>query len=154
MKTKIPNIWYKYEPQLKAYLLSLRDVRNVGSLAFVVLVLLISWSGVKAVQSNYRLQQQVGQLAQQIEVAKLQNSNQILQNNYYTTSQYQEITARQNFGLAAPGETELLVPKTVALAHTVAMPSDKELHPPAKQKPFWQQNFEDWMDFFLHRTQV
>lgn len=152
MKTKIIEIWSRYEEPLRAYLLSLRDVRNVGSLAFVILVLLISWSGIKAIQTNYQLQQQVGKLQQQIELSKLQTSTQKLQNNYYTTSQYLEVTARQNFGLAAPGETELLVPKDVALAHTVPMPTSEEVNPPAKKKPFWQQNFEDWMDFFFHRT--
>ncbi len=152
MKTKISDTWRAYEERAKAYLLTMRDVRSVGSLAFVVLVLLISWSGAKAIQTNYRLQQEVGQLSQQIEVMKLQNSNQRLQNAYYTTSQYLEVTARQNFGLATPGETVLLVPKDVALAHTVSMPSEAETNPPAKHKPFWQQNFEDWMDFFFHRT--
>ncbi len=153
LNTKIADTWRRYEEPLKAYILSLRDVRNVGSLAFVVLVLLISWSGAKAIQTNYQLQQQVGKLGEEIEVAKLQNSNQKLQNAYYSTSQYREITARQNFGLAAPGEVELLVPKEVALAHTAAMPDTEKTAAIAKKKPFWQQNFEAWMDFFLHRSQ-
>lgn len=153
MKTKILDIWNQYEPPVRAYVLSLRDVRNVGALVFVVLVLLISWSGVKAIQTNYGLQRQVSRLQQENAVKKLQNDNQRLQNNYYTTSQYREVTARQNLGLAAPGETVLLVPKDVALAHTVPMPSEKTTSAPAKSKPFWQANFEAWMDFFLHRSE-
>lgn len=151
MKTKILDIWNRYEPPVRAYILSLRDVRNVGSLVFVVMVLLISWSGVKAIQTNYGLQKKISQLQQQNTIAKLQNENQKLQNNYYTTSQYREVTARQNYGLASPGETVLLVPKDVALAHTVPLPNEKEAIPPAKNKPFWQENFEAWMDFFFHR---
>ena len=145
--------WQRYETPIKEYILSLRDVRNVGSLAFLVLVLLISWSGVKAIQTNYTLQQEVMQLQQENEVAKLRTSNQELENAYYNTPQYLEVTARQNFGLAAPGETELLVPKSVALAHTTPLPIDSVANPVAKHKPLWQQNFEDWMDFFFHRTQ-
>ncbi len=137
--------------KLKMYVLSLRDPRNVGSLAFVVLVLLITWSGVKAVQTNYTLQQHIDQLSQENAVAHLKNENQKLQNEYYTTSQYLELTARQNFGLAAPGETELLVPKEVALAHTVPMPDATEATGGYAKKAPWRQNFEEWINFFLHR---
>jgi hypothetical protein len=50
----------------------------------------------------------------------LQNENDDLKNAYYKSPQYLELSARQNFGLAAPGEKELLVPKAVALAHVPA----------------------------------
>ncbi len=152
-KTKIIEVLRRYEAPVKEYILSLRDVRNVGSLAFLVLMLLISWSGVKAIQTNYKLQQEVTQLQQEDQVAKLRNSNQKLENAYYNTPQYLEVTARQNFGLIAPGETELLVPKAVALAHTKPLPREVVTGTVAKHKPVWQQNFEDWMDFFFHRAQ-
>jgi cell division protein FtsB len=154
LKTNMLELWSRYEEPAKAYILSLRDVRNVGSLAFVVLVLLISWSGVKAIQTNYLLQQQVARMQQQNEVKRLQNETQKLENNYYSTSQYREVTARQNFGLASPGETVMLVPKEVALSSTVAAPEDEGKAQPAKSKPFYQENFEAWIDFFFHRTQV
>lgn len=137
--------------KLNGYLVSLRDVRNVGALVFVVLVLLISWSGAKAIQTNYQLQQEVARLEQENDVKKLQNDNQKLQNEYYTTSQYREVTARQNFGLAAPGETVLVVPKDVALSHTVPMPESESKIPATAQRPFWQENFQAWVDFLLHR---
>lgn len=127
-------------------------MRNVGSLAFIALVLLLSWSGVKAIETNYRLQQQISSLAQQGAVMRLQNDNQKLENAYYTTPQYYEVTARQNFGLAAPGETVLLVPKNVALSHTIPLPVDKTKTIVTKKRQFWQENFQAWMDFFLHRS--
>lgn len=136
----------------RAYLLSLRDIRNVGLLVFTIIVLLISWSGVKSIQTNYGLQKQIAKLTQENEVRKLQNSNLAYQNQYYNTPQYLEVTARQNLGLAAPGETELLVPKDVALAHTVKQPDVAETAPSQVPKlPFWQRNFQAWVDFFLHR---
>ena len=152
-KTKLHETWQRYEASTKEYLLSLRDVRNVGSLVFLILMLLISWSGIKAIQTNYKLQQEVTQLQQEDQVAKLRNNNQKLENEYYTTPQYLEVTARQNFGLLAPGETELLVPQAVALAHTKPLPKDSSVASTAKHKPVWQQNFEDWIDFFFHRAQ-
>jgi cell division protein FtsB len=102
------NILNRLEPYLdygRAYILSLRDVRNVGLLVFTVIVLLISWSGVKSIQTNYGLQKQIVRLTQENEVRSLQNTNLALQNRYLDTPQYLEISARQNLGLAAPGET-------------------------------------------------
>lgn len=132
---------------------SLRDVRNLGAAVFVLLILLVSWSGAKAIQTNYQLQQDVARLQQQNEVKKLQNDNQKLQNQYYTTSQYREVTARQNFGLAIPGETVLVVPKDVALAHTVPMPDSTRARTVTAKKPAWQENFQAWVDFLLHRVE-
>jgi len=149
------NIETKLEPYIAAarrYVLSLRDIRNVGLLLFTVIVLLVSWSGVKSIQTNYSLQKQISTLQQQNDVTKLRNANQALQNQYYGSSQYREVTARANLGLAAPGETELLVSNDVALAHTVQQPATATT--PASEVPklpFWRRHFQAWMNFFLHR---
>ncbi len=143
----------QYFELAKAYILSLRDVRNVGMLAFVVLVIIVSYSGARAVQTNYALQKQVYELDKANDVQRLTNDNLGLTNEYYKTSQYLEVAARQNLGLAAPGETVLLVPKAVAVAHTVPMPADEKTTPKAeKALPFWQRNFRAWVDFFLNRS--
>jgi cell division protein FtsB len=148
------NIKQKIEPYTNmaySYVLSLRDVRNVGLLVFTIIVLLISWSGVKSIQTNYGLEQQAVQLQQEDNVQGLENANQALQNQYYNTNQYLEVTARENFGLGAAGETELLIPQSVALAHTVAEPGSGSTVSKVPKQPFWQRNFESWMNFFLHR---
>ncbi len=93
------------------------DVRNIGLYIFSIIVLAISWSGVKTVQSNYELQKKISELNQQNEVLKLQNENADLQNKYLNTNEYLDISARQNLGLAAPGEKVLIVPKNVALKY-------------------------------------
>jgi cell division protein FtsB len=150
-KTNIIQRFDPYTEAIRAYVLSLRDVRNVGLLVFTVIVLLISWSGVKSIQTNYGLQKQIAQLQQENQVQNLENSDQALQNQYYNTNQYLEITARENLGLAAPGETELLVSQSVALAHTVKEPGTIATPSEVPKQPFWQRNFEAWMNFFLHR---
>jgi len=147
----------KIEPHaaaLRTYVLSLRDIRNVGLLVFTVIVLLISWSGVKSIQTNYGLQKQISALRQQNDVQKLKNTNLALQNQYLGTSQYLEVTARQNLGLIASGETELLVSKDVALAHTVKQQNTAVASPEVPNRPSWQRNFQSWIDFFLHRNTV
>ncbi|HSX05256.1 MAG TPA: septum formation initiator family protein [Candidatus Saccharimonadales bacterium] len=151
------NILAKLEPynaMLRAYVLTLRDVRNVGVLVFTVILVLITWSGIKAVQTNYGLQKQISQLQQENDVQKLQNANLAFQNQYFTTNQYKETTARQNLGLGTAGEIELLIPKNVALAHTVKQPSASTVSVAVPAQPFWQHNFRAWIDFFLHRGTI
>ncbi len=135
------------------YALQLKDVRVLGLAAFVILILLVSWSGVQVIQTNYDLQKQISKLQQQGTVAQLENTNLKLRNEYYNTNQYLELTARKQFSKAAPGEKVLLVPKSVALAHTIELPKEAQQAKtsPAAHKPTYQRNFESWIGFLLHR---
>ena len=151
-KTNITNKLDPYAVGIRAYILSLRDVRNVGLLVFTVIVLLISWSGVKSIQTNYGLQKQAAQLQQENQIQSLENDDLALQNEYYNTNQYLELTARANLGLGTSGETELIVPQSVALAHTVKEPSSSPVTSVVPKQSVWERNFEAWMDFFLHRN--
>jgi cell division protein FtsB len=148
METKI----HHYTSTLYQFVDRFRDVRFAGQIVFVGLVLLISWSGVKAIQANYGLEKQVVSLSQQINIQKLENENQQLQNNYYRSSQYLELSARQNFGLADAGEQELLVPQNVALSFTSKVPvTATKVGVSAVKQSKSQLNFETWVNFFLHR---
>lgn len=140
-----------YEQQLLHYALSLRDPSKAGQLAFVIIVLLISWSGVKTIQTNYALQQQIAALQQQNSLKQLQDNNQKLSNEYYNSDQYLELAARENFGLAAPGEKELIVPRSVALANTSNIPVTTASNAAIVKVPAYQNNFQAWVNFFLHR---
>jgi cell division protein FtsB len=139
------------QPQIKQF----QDVRVMGLAVFAVLAVLVSWSGVKVVQTNYELQRQISRLQQENEVGQLDNNNLKLKNQYFNTNAYLELAARRQFGKAAKGEKLLLIPRSVALAHTVNIP--KTSTPVIKNQahqPFYQHNFESWMDFFLHRPIV
>jgi len=132
--------------------LGLRDIRVAGQVVFGIIVVLVSWSGVKAIDTNYQLQQQITTLQQQNDLQQLENSNLGLQNDYYNSDQYLELSARQNFGLGLPGEKELIVPKNVALAYTVPISSsDGTSAKPAVEAPAYQKNIQAWVNFFLHR---
>ena len=153
MQEKIQTYKEGLAQQAARYKERFQDVRFVGLMIFLVIALLISWSGVKIIDTNYGLQKQISQLSQQNQVQQLANTNLALQNQYYATPQYLDIAARQNFGLAAPGETELIVPQSVALAHTVALANQTQTQRAvthAKQ-PAYQQHLQAWIDFFLHR---
>jgi cell division protein FtsB len=145
MKSKFND----YSKKLTHQLTRFGDIRFTGQLIFMAIVFLIFWSGAKAIQSNYNLQKQITELKQQNQVSELQNSTIALQNNYYKSNQYLELSARQNFGLAAPGETELIVPSSVALSYTKNVPSSSSS---AITNSSNELNYEAWINFFLHRN--
>ena len=125
-----------------------RDIRFTGQVVFAGIVLLISWSGVKTIQTNYELQKQISALKQQNAVHTLENKNLDLQNQYFKTDEYLELSARRNFGLGKPGEKELLVPESVALAYAPEVAAAKT---DAAAKNTHTSNFQAWVNFFLNR---
>jgi len=130
---------------------SLNDTRVLGLLAFGVIALLVTWSGVKSIQTNYDLQKQISTLAQENSVVKLQNVNSKLRNEYYRTDEFLELAARRQFGKAAPGETLHLVPRKVALAATNTLPNtDDKPKTQTDTRPTYQKNLESWFNFFFH----
>lgn len=136
----------------KALLSQLRDTRTLGLLVFVVLVLLVSWSGIKSIQTNYELQRTIARLEQEVEVMQLENANAKLRNQYLETDQFLELAARRQFGKAAPGEKLIIVPEKVALSYTtepIKEPAAK--NQPQAQKSRYQRNFEAWMEFFFRQ---
>ena len=148
MLDKIKNL------QNHPWVTEIRDIRAVAFGVFGVLVLLVSWSSVNIIETNYKLERQLAKLQQQNEVARLENQNQKLRNEYYGTDEYQELQARKQFGKGLPGETLLLVPKEVALAHTVE-PTIANSEVSAAEKPTpprYQQNLQAWRDFLFRRS--
>jgi cell division protein FtsB len=130
----------------------LNDTKNLGLIAFGVIALLVSWSGVNSIQANYELQKQISEISQQNTVAELENTNLKLRNEYLKTDQYLELAARRQFGKAAPGETVVNVPKKVALANTVEPKNVAvKVETTEESKPFYLKNLQAWVDFFLHR---
>lgn len=140
-----------YIKQAYDTVLQLRDVRFAGQVLFVIIVLLVSWSGIKAIDANFALQKQITSLQQQNDVQQLEDANLALQNTYYQSDQYLELSARQNFGLGKPGETELVVPKGVALSYVIDRPHAGVSQRASIEPPAYQRNIQAWVDFFLHR---
>jgi cell division protein FtsB len=135
------------------YAKELRDVRVLGLLAFVVIILLVSWSGIKSIQTNYELQQKIARLEQEVEVKELENANAELRNQYLETDQFLELAARRQFGKAAPGEKLVLVPEAVALANSIPTEESEKPKPqPQAKKSEYQRNFEAWMQFFFNSS--
>lgn len=130
---------------------AMTDTRVLGLLAFGVVALLVTWSGIKVVQTNYELEKKISISKQRNAIEKLENENLKLRNKYYESSQYLELSARRQFGKAAPGEKLYTVPENVALSKTIEpapvpqQPGDED---PDKSK--FKKNFDDWMEFLFN----
>lgn len=146
MLTKIKKM--DFQEEFKRF----SDVRIVGLVAFGAVVVLVSWSILNVLQVNYELEKQKVDLAQKNEIQKLQNDNLNLQNVYFQSNEYLELSARRQLNKAAPGEKLYLVPESVAEAHSVNLPkSQKQIEQEKQQhKPFYQHNLEAWRNFFFH----
>lgn len=143
MRPKIKNI------QKPEFFNHLNDVRTIGLLVFAVIALLVTYSSVGAIETNYGLQKQVYQLEEQNKLQALENTNISLQNQYYNSNEYLELQARQLYGKALPGENMILVPDNVALANSTNLGSNND-STNQLPKPFYQRNFEAWMQFYFH----
>lgn len=132
------------------------DTRVLGLLAFGVVALLVTWSGIKVVQTNYELEKKISVARQENAISELENQNLKLKNQYYESQQYLELTTRRQFGKAAPGEKLYTVPEAVALSKTIeALPTEAQAAQiEADKKPKYQQNFDDWIDFLFQRKQT
>jgi cell division protein FtsB len=127
------------------------DIRNIALYIFGIVALAITWSGIKSVQANYELQKKISELNQQNSVLKLENENTNLQNKYYLTDEYLELSARQNLGLAAPGEKVLLIPNTTAMKfidRSLVSKQPSKAVASADKRSRYVKNLEAWRDFF------
>jgi cell division protein FtsB len=141
--------------KLKTYLETipseqLRDTRLWTFVVFGIVVLLASWSGVRVIETNYELQKKIARLEQQNDVIALQNSTQQLKNQYLESDTYLELAARKQFGKAAPGESLILVPESVATANTTEisqMSTQKPTTASSGDDAFYVRNLKAWRDF-------
>ena len=134
------------------FIKSLSDLQVVMYVFAAIFAILISWSGVRAIQTNYELQKKIVRLQQEVEISKLENENLRLENKYLETDAFLELAARRQFAKAAPGETLYIVPKRVALAQ-VTPPTDNNIEKASSKKPTYQENLEAWSSFFFRKSQ-
>lgn len=87
---------------------------------------------------NYRLQRQVDQGALDNQVIEIQNENLRLEQAYYKTNEYLELSARALLGKALPGE-HLVLLKRAEVADT----NQGKINQQFEQRS----NLDQWLDF-------
>ncbi len=87
---------------------------------------------------NYRLQRQVDQGILDNQVIEIQNENLRLEQAYYKTNEYLELSARALLGKALPGE-HLVLLKRAEVADTNQGKTDQQFEQ--------RSNIDQWLDF-------
>ncbi len=131
---------------LRVFKNKLRGYFTLNNGVLVVALLIGStwaWSTIEAIQHNFKLQQRVDALGQQIAVQELENKSQQLQNQYYQSSEYLELSARERLNKASPGEKLVILP-----ANTVT-PEPEETVTADSTPITSRSNFAQWMYFLF-----
>lgn len=105
----------------------------------VFITVLGVWNTIQTLQRNFALQLQVNQLDQQIAIAELETQTLVLQQEYYKSDEYLELSARQYLGKVAPGEKVIILPKATVDAETLG-------HQAQRVEP---SNLQLWNQFFF-----
>ncbi len=104
------------------------------------------WGSLTVMQRNYDLQRELDQQKQQLTLVQLQVANEQLQQTYYNSSEYQELSARADLGLAQPGENLLVLPAN----SQAAIDADKAASTVAVAAPIdHSNNLEQWVNFLF-----
>lgn len=135
--------WQRFRYRLKFDYLTFT---NVVSVAAVVLGVAWTWGAVSSVTRNWELAQQLANNKRQVEVLTLETENLQLENEFYKTPEYQELSARRLQNKKLPGETMIYLPdnsneaknkhQNASASTTVAASSNYN-------------NFDQWMMFLF-----
>lgn len=107
----------------------------------VVVVAVLVWvvSTIQVLNNNYNLQRQVDNAVLDNQVTELENENLRLEQMYYQTDEYMDLSARSLLGKAAPGEHLVILPR---VEHGDAATDDGSA-------TVEQSNLDQWLDFLF-----
>lgn len=99
-------------------------------------------------QRNYALQRKLDARERQLELSQLEVRTLELQKRYHQSAEYQELAARQELGLAMPGEKLLILPPNTKSAEQ----ANDRTRQDSSQDQVVTSNIEQWVNFLLGRN--
>jgi cell division protein FtsB len=116
-------------------------LNNTALIIALLLALSWAWSTINVLAKNYDLERQVEQARLDTDIMRLQNENLSLEQAYFQTSEYLELSARKLLNKSQPGEHLVILPRvedrTPAVTTATAVVE--------------KSNFEQWVDFLFGR---
>jgi len=114
---------------------------NIVAVVIIIAMFIWVWMTIVALNRNYDLEKQVQQGRLENEIQEIENENLKLQQIYYSTAEYMELSAREKLNKALPGEHLVILPETensgvVDTGVAVVQPDTRS-------------NFEKWLEFLL-----
>lgn len=114
------------------------DGRGVVLIVIAATILFLAMT-IQVLNNNYSLQWQIDNAKLDNQVSELENQNLKLEQEYYKTSEYQELSARALLGKAQPGEHLVLLPKTTKVTQS----TNDGIARTSKS------NMDQWLDFLF-----
>lgn len=108
----------------------------MGVLLVPIIVLVLT---IQVLNDNYKLQLQVDSANLDNQIMELENQNLRLEQMYYQTDEYQELSARSLLGKSLPGEHVVILPR---VEHTADETTDGKAI-------VTKSNFDQWLDFLM-----
>ena len=107
----------------------------------VVIVAVAVWMAmvIQVLNNNYKLQRQVDNAKLDSQMLELENQNLRLEQLYYRTDEYMELSARSLLGKALPGEHLVVLPR---VSHTSKAKR-------SGSAVVTKSNFDQWLDFLF-----
>ena len=116
----------------------------VLAIPFLMLVWLIG--SISSLSRNWSLQQEINERQTELEYLKLQVESIELENEYFASEEYQELTARRLQSKKLPGETMVFLPENSEAARKKHLEATKE----QKNIMYEKSNFEQWLSFLFN----
>lgn len=108
----------------------------MGVLLVPIIVLVLT---IQVLNDNYKLQLQVDSANLDNQIMELENQNLRLEQMYYQTDEYQELSARSLLGKSLPGEHVVILPR---VEHATDETTDGKA-------VVTKSNFDQWLDFLM-----
>ena len=103
-----------------------------------------TWGSIGMMQRNYALQKEVDGKKREQQLADLEVQTLTYQQNYYKSSEYQDLAMRERMGVADAGEQALILPPNSQVAKDADRTSSKKT---AIVVP--ESNFQQWANFLF-----
>lgn len=123
-------------------------LNNAVILIATIIAIGWAWGAVSMMQRNYILQRNLDSKERELVLAQLEAETLEYQGRYYASTEYQELSARENLGLANPGEKLLILPENSDKAKQVDTPASVASAQPVGRPS----NFQQWLDFFAGKN--
>lgn len=115
---------------------------NVILITAVVLCLGWTYGAIMSMSRNWELSQTLASRQYELAILKLEVANLELENQYYASEEYQELSARAKMNKKASGETMVYLPNNSEYA--------KNKHKNSTEKNLSEKtNFAQWLEFLL-----
>ena len=118
-------------------------VENVVLLVAILLCFVWTYQAIVAMSRNWELSERLTTERKNLELVQVEVEAAELENEYYKTAEYQELTARKVLDKKMPGENMVVMPENSDEAKTKHQKEEK------KEEERVYSNFEKWMLFLF-----